>query len=243
MQPDKEELGKGDDIKVLKFVDRGDEKPPTSKTYKKYKAMVSSMGSREKLTTQNKVNNFQIDLGNGAEMICLSANGFVKNRGSKVANVNTENERSIAFLVKYGGFDYFMGGDTIGRKYGSENAEVEKAIGEYLVNNDISIDVLHVNHHGGNNGSELEFLNSIEAEVAIISLGNDNSHHHPNSEVLQRLVESGVYRIYQTEWGTSRGETPHAVRRRQAIFQGDVILTTDGQTYSISTNRSFDVDD
>ena len=37
-------------------------------------------------------------------------------------------------------------------------------------------------------------------------------------------------------------ETTEAVRIRQSIFQGDIILTTDGTTYTISTSRSFTTD-
>ena len=75
----------------------------------------------------------------------------------------------------------------------------------------------------------------------MISLGNDNGHHHPNRHVLRRLADANM-RIYQTEWGTTRRSQRYEVRRRQAIFQGDVIITTDGQNYTISTQRTFDVD-
>ena len=156
--------------------------------------------------------------------------------------MNTENERSLCFLLSFDGFHYLIGGDTIGRAAGSENAAVEKAIGEYLVDNDINVDVLHVNHHGANNGSEAEFLDLVAPEVAIISLGNDNDHSHPDDEALTRLVQAGVFWIYQTNWGTTEGEIALVVRRRQAIFQGDIVLTTDGQTFEISTTREFDVD-
>jgi competence protein ComEC len=176
-------------------------------------------------------------------MIALAANGHVRGRSARVAKVNTENERSLSFLVQYKGFHYLISGDLIGRDFGQENAEVEKAVGEFLEENGINVDVLHVNHHGGNNGSEAEFLELIAPEIAIISLGNGNPHHHPNSQVLERLASAGVTLIYQTEWGTTRGEIPEIVRRRQAIFQGDIIITTDGKTFEISTSRSFEVDD
>lgn len=244
VKPDPEELGKGDDIAVKQFVDRGDDSVPSSKTYKKYKAMATALPDRRtSLENQAQVNDYEIDLGGGAKMTCLAANGFVRDRAKQVKSVNTENERSLCFLLRFGGFDYLIGGDTIGRKHGSENAEVEKAIGEYLQSQDINVDVLHVNHHGANNASSVEFLDAVAPEIVIISLGNGNGHHHPHENALRRLVEAGVYRIYQTEWGTTRGETPGSVRARQAIFQGDIILTTDGTTFDISTSRIFDVDD
>jgi beta-lactamase superfamily II metal-dependent hydrolase len=160
-----------------------------------------------------------------------------------VPAVNTENERSLCFLLSYRRFHYLIGGDTIGREYGSENARVEDAIGEYLTANAINVDVLHVNHHGGNNASAEEFLQAIQPEVAIISLGNGNPHHHPNRDVLQRLVDAGVQRIYQTEWGTTEGEVPGVVRTRQAILQGDVVLTTNGNNYDVTMKQRFEVDE
>jgi competence protein ComEC len=188
------------------------------------------MGTRKSLTTQNDVNTYEINLGDGAKLTCLAANGFVRNRSSKVANVNTENEKSLCFLLRYKKFDYLTGGDTIGRSHGSENTKVEKAIGEYISTNGINVDMLHVNHHGANNGSAEDFLELTKPEIAIISLGNDNTHHHPNVNALKRLVASGVYRIYQTSWGTTTGSMPAEVRRRQAIFQQDVIVTSDGSS-------------
>ena len=119
----------------------------------------------------------------------------------------------------------------------------EEAIAELLVNNGISVDVLHVNHHGGNNASDSDFLLDVAPEIAIISMGNGNAHHHPNDEVLLRLAEAEVYRIIQTSWGTTEGEIPETVRRRQAIYQGDIVIKTDGVTYEISTRRSFEVDE
>ncbi len=106
----------------------------------------------------------------------------------------------------------------------------------------IAIDVLHVGHHGADNASDDEFLELIRPEVAIISLGNGNTHGHPNGNALNRLVAAGVSRIYQTEYGTTEEETTENVRNRQSIFQGDIVLTTDGTTYTISTSHSFTTD-
>lgn len=80
-------------------------------------------------------------------------------------------------------------------------------------------------------------------EMAIISLGNDNAHHHPNDETLERLAAAGVYRIFQTSWGTTEGEIPPDVRRHQAIYQGDIVVTTDADRYEIPTARTFPLDE
>lgn len=241
-RPDPAELGRGDDVRVGTFIDRGDSPPGTTATYRKYVGIANAMGTRLKFETLSDFDTFEIDLGGGARMVPLSSNGFVRGRTTRVPRVNTENERSLCFLVTFGGFDYLIGGDTIGRAFGSEDAQVEKAIAEYLESEGVEVDVLHVNHHGANNASDADFLNRIRAEVAIISLGDDNNHHHPNHEVLKRLAAAGS-RIYQTNWGTTEGETPPEVRRLQSIIHGDIVITTDGDSFEVSTRRTFFVDE
>lgn len=241
-RPDPEELGRGDDIIVTVFLDRGDESPPSSATYSKYIGMATSMGVRLSATSQTSVDNFTIHLGGGARLDLLAANGFVRGRSQRVPNVDTENERSLAFLLTYRSFHYLIGGDLIGRTFGQENAEVEQAVAQWLAAQQIDVDVLHANHHGANNASDAAFLQVVQPEVVVISAGNGNPHHHPNAEALVRLVNAGAQYIYQTNWGTTEGETPPQVRERQAIFQGDVVITTDGTTYEVSTRRRLPVD-
>lgn len=236
-----EKPGGGDDIEVVNFIDRGDKYPPTSQAYKKYKTIANSK-NRISIDNQSKLNDFEIDLGNGARAYALAANGFVKGESQKVNNVNTENERSLSFLIKYKDFDFLISGDLIGRKHGSEDAKIEERVGEYIQNKNITVDVLHVNHHGANNASEKKFLESIKPIIAIISAGNGNRHSHPNRNVLNRLTEAKVYRIIQTSWGTTRNSMPKSIREIQAIYQNDVIVTSDGKEFVISTSRKYKTD-
>lgn len=240
--PDKDEIGRGDDIPVRCFVDRGDTPAATSQAYRKYRLLAESMGERVSLSNQASVDGFEIDLGSGSKMTALAGNGYVRNRGSRVARVNTENERSLSFLVSYKDFHFLISGDMIGRTYGSEDAKVESAVGDVIQNMGIIVDVLHVDHHGGNNGSDSVFLEKIKPVIAIISAGNDNDYHHPHDETLQRLEQAKVYRIIQTAWGATES-VGDEVRRVQAIYQGDVVVTSDGDNYTVSTSRTFKADD
>lgn len=239
-EPDRDELGKDDDIPIRFFVDRGDTPPSTTQASSKYRAMAGAMGQRVSLDTQAKVDSYAIDLGGGAKMTALAGNGFVRGRAARVANVTTENERSLSFLLTYKKFRYLISGDMIGRKYGSEDARVESAVGEVIKAMGVTVDVLHVDHHGGNNASETDFLDMIKPTIAIISTGNGNDHHHPNEETLARLEAAKVYRIIQTAWGTTESLMPEPIRQIHAIYQGDVIVTTDGDDYTVSTSRSFE---
>jgi len=241
-EPDPEEFGTDDDISVGNFVDRGDVSPSTSQAYKKYKLMAEAQNNRISLNDRNDVEGFEIDLGDGAQMIALAANGFVRDRATRVARVNTPNERSLSFLVKYNEFDYLISGDLIGRRSGAENAFVEKAVGQYIDSKGYIIDVLHVNHHGANNASEEDFLSLIKPTIAIISAGNGNDYRHPTNGTLNRLEEAKVYRIIQTSWGTTKAKVPNDVRKIHSIYQGDIVITCTRDDYEISTQRRFKFD-
>ena len=238
--PDPGELGKGDDLQVGHFVDYGeDNMRDDTEAIRKYNRFANAYDNRIALSEQADVDSFEIDLGEGARMICFAANGFVRNRATRVARVNTPNERSLSFLVTYGDFDFLISGDLIGRRDGNENARVEEAVGQAIVDAGFKVDVLHVNHHGADNGSSAAFLNLIQPHIAIISAGNRNDHEHPKNEALQRLVDSGVDRIFQTSWGSTEYRIDPSIRDHQAIFQQDVIVRSNGEHYWIETSRRW----
>lgn len=240
--PDPQELGRGDDVVVRRFVDRGDEAPPSPQSYQKYLGMARAASQRISLTDLASVNGFEIDLGGGARLVALAANGFVRDRPARVPDVGTENERSLSFLLTHGRFQYLISGDLIGRTAGQEDARVEAAVADYLRSNNISVDVLHANHHGADNASATEFLDVVRPEVVIISAGNGNSHGHPRAAALERIAAAGAVRIIQTEWGSTEGILTSAVRQRQAIYQGDITIRATPTSYVISASTTFPVD-
>ena len=56
------------------------------------------------------------------------------------------------------------------------------------------IDVLKVGHHGSKTSSSKEFINEINPNYSIISVGKNNRYGHPNKEVLDTLEKSKIYR-------------------------------------------------
>ena len=75
---------------------------------------------------------------------------------------------------------------------GDAGVNVEKNIlEEYNIKN---IDILKVGHHGSNTSSSQNFINKINPKYSIISVGRNNRYNHPNEEVIERLVNSKVYR-------------------------------------------------
>ena len=76
--------------------------------------------------------------------------------------------------------------------------------------------VLKVGHHGSDTSSSQEFLDALQPEIAIISVGRDNSYSHPKKEVLDRLQNIGAS-IYRTD------------------MDGTILITCDGTENTIST--------
>ena len=176
-------------------------------------------------------------------MTTYAAHGFVRGMSQRVDKVSTPNEKSLSFLVTFGTFDYLISGDLIGRKTGpKEDAKVEAAVGAAIAATDRKVDVLHVNHHGADNGSDFTFLEAIKPNIAIISAGNGNTHKHPVNDALRRLYDADVYRTIMTSFGKSEDRLDNDVRNRIAVYQNDVIITSDGSNYEISTSRRYKTD-
>ena len=60
--------------------------------------------------------------------------------------------------------------------------------------------VLKVAHHGSNTSTSIKFLSLADPEIAVISVGSENSYGHPHAEVINILVSDiGDDRIYRTD--------------------------------------------
>lgn len=57
---------------------------------------------------------------------------------------------------------------------------------------DIGSKFLKISHHGSKYSTSAEFLDKINPDDAIVSVGKDNSYGHPNQEVLDLLRNKGV---------------------------------------------------
>jgi beta-lactamase superfamily II metal-dependent hydrolase len=57
---------------------------------------------------------------------------------------------------------------------------------------------LKISHHGSHSSSDIEFIDKIRPELAIISVGKRNRYHHPHFSVLENLRVFGL-RIHRTD--------------------------------------------
>ena len=83
------------------------------------------------------------------------------------------------------------------------------------------VDILKVGHHGSDTSSSMDFLNIVQPEIAIIMVGLVNSYNHP-SQVTIDALNAIVTKIYRTS------------------TCGTIVVTTDGDTYSVKPNNCSD---
>lgn len=103
-------------------------------------------------------------------------------------NYEDINDWSIVLKITYGDTSFLFTGDA--------GMPVEY---DLLASGcDLSADVLKVGHHGSSSATSQEFLEAVDPEYAIISVGEENSYGHPHEETLENLQGIAVYRTDET---------------------------------------------
>ncbi len=122
--------------------------------------------------------------------------------GVKLLSREGHNDNSLVIRLRHGEASFLFTGD-IG---------VESEHGLLTAGEELQSTVLKVAHHGAGDASTAAFLEAVDPEVAVISVGEDNDFGHPCQDVLERLeavVNSvdGEVPIYRTD----RHGTVHVV--------------------------------
>lgn len=140
--------------------------------------------------------------GNG---LTVPAAGDVYPLGSSAVTIlglnegSGTNDSSIVLRVDYGAYSFLFTGDA------------ERPAEQMLLDGgaELSATVLKVGHHGSDTSTTYPFLREIMPQIAVISVGENNSYGHPDENVLSRLRDAGA-EIYRTDQ------------------QGDIVITVDG---------------
>jgi len=122
------------------------------------------------------------------------------------------NDGSIAFKATYGDISFLFTGDA------------EKTSEQTMVSSDqnLDADILKLGHHGSDTSSTPEFIEAVDPDVGVMSVGNKNSYGHPSKSVIDRMTDRGVD-LYSTK------------------DHGTVIIKTDGNEYDITTKKDGNV--
>jgi len=157
-----------------------------------------------------------LDLGPGVEARIVAADG----EGALLAGdfrldraPPNENDYSVALRLRFGAFDYFLGGDLSGAwstsAHGYAYHDVETVVARGLPD----MDIYRADHHGSDHSSNATLLAQLDPEVSIVSAGEGNPFGHPHPAVVARLQAAGV--LYRTSGGP-------------------VVVRSDGQTYTVN---------
>jgi beta-lactamase superfamily II metal-dependent hydrolase/chitodextrinase len=178
-----------------------------------------------------------IALGAEVTLECVGVNGVSAEGASANAAPDEENERSVAFVLHYRDFDYFVAGDLTAGGLGTR--DVESLVAPIVRD----VDVLRVSHHGSPTSTGQVLLERLLPEVAIVSVGFSNVYAHPASSVLTRLAAMpGLSDVWLTNRGTM-DPMPSKVRvvGESSAMDGEIVLRTSG-TGSFSVNeRSYPI--
>ncbi len=97
---------------------------------------------------------------------------------------DNENDNSNIIYTEVNGYKLLFMGDA--------SKEVESdLLNKYSLKD---IDILKVGHHGSKTSSSKDFIDRVEPKYSVISVGKNNIYGHPNSETLNNLNKSLVYR-------------------------------------------------
>jgi len=169
-----------------------------------------------------------LDLGDGvtATVLALNSNGVLQppfNTSSR------ENEYCVCLLIECGDFDFFQAGDLPGIS-NSSYVDIETSVAETMQSlGKADLEVYKVNHHGSYSSSNASFLNTTTPEVAIVSLGANNTYGHAHADPMLRLQERNVF-VYMTTPGTGTVLPPEDM----TIVGGHIVIQTSGfGTYTV----------
>lgn len=138
----------------------------------------------EKLLDSIESKDYKISVPKIGEEIKL--NNLVFNVLSVDDNDKNINDCSIVLKLNYLDTKYLFMGDA------------SKSVEKKLLDKDIKADVIKIGHHGSSYSSSNKFLESVEANIAIISVGKDNKYKHPTKSVLNTLNNLNI-KYYRTD--------------------------------------------
>ena len=159
--------------------------------YKEWQRLIKEKNIPTKIARAGQI----ISLGQGIKIKILWPNETAVSLSPE-----SSNNISVVSQLIYGQREFLFTGD------------IEKQTELKLTNNQsasgIESDVLKIAHHGSKSSTNQLFLEKVNPNIAVISVGNKNPYGHPHQEVLERLKTK---RIFRTD------------------LDGDVEILTDGK--------------
>ncbi len=122
---------------------------------------------------------------------------------------NQANNASIVLKLVYQQADFLLPGDI--------EAKIERLLTNQIPDL-LSADLLKAAHHGSKSSSLKEFIQLVDPQIVVVSVGQDNWYGHPHQEVLDRFKDLILLRT---------------------DLQGNIQVETDGQNIWLELEKKF----
>ena len=122
-----------------------------------------------------------------------------------------ENNNSTVIRLRYGDSSFLLTGDL---QWEGEASLIDRGVG-------LESTVLKAAHHGSDASSTQLFLDTVRPRLVVVSVGQENPHGHPDSEVMVRLTQAA-------------GEPESVLTTAQ---RGDITLVSDKEIITVQTAR------
>ncbi|MFP4346401.1 MAG: lamin tail domain-containing protein [Anaerolineales bacterium] len=202
----------------------------TSGTFDNWKSYLEGEGGTKLNPIVAVEGTAQVDLGTGVtfDIIAVDGNGDMRAGDfSQDATPPSENDYSIGAVLSYGDFDEWIAGDVSGEYYESSYGYVYHDIEFSMAPEVGDVDVFRVNHHGSDHSNNATFVNQLDPEVSIISVGDDNTYGHPRQSVVDLVLATSD--LYLTERGDPNTDIG------TGVVGGDIVISTsDGVNYTVN---------
>jgi competence protein ComEC len=116
----------------------------------------------------------------------------ILNPSPATAGIDEPNNHSIVLYLQMDRISFLLPGD------------IETPVERNLVSAEVPLaaTVLKSPHHGSATSSSEAFLQAVQPQIVVISVGEDNGFGHPSREVLERYAEHGLTVLRTDERGT-----------------------------------------
>lgn len=181
------------EVAVTEVMDPG--VPHTSRLFEEYLALIDEKGIKFTVARAGAARHFE-------DGLVLQ----VLHPGEPLSS--SLNNTSIVLKVIFGQVSFLLTGDA---EEAAERELLERG-------HNLRSTVLKVAHHGSETSSTPDFIGAVRPQVAVITVGENNSYGHPDAAVLELLQEYGAA-IYRTD------------------RHGTVVVITNGETVEIVTEK------
>jgi len=202
----------------------------TSGTFTNWRTYLEGVGQPKVHPVTAIEGTSQVDLGAGVafNIVAIDGNGaIIAGDFQGDSNPPSENDYSIGSVLSYGNFDEWIGGDLDGQYhvggFGYTYHDIELSVAPEVGD----VDVYKANHHGSSHSSSATFINQLDPEVSIVTVGDGNTYGHPTQSTIDRLLATST--VYLTERGNA------STNIGSAIVAGNIVIkTSNGSAYTVN---------